>query len=168
MSFNLNNGKVRQIGMVGNKGSNGLCAYNPVDGYVYCSLHSFSAIYRFKLKRGADGWPVLDGEVEPYIENGLGFRDGSITEAQFNEPHGLAIDREGNVYVADTQNQRIRKIDIRTNMVTTIAGNGSKGYKDGEPLDAEFNEPWGVCLDKDEFIYIADKQNHCIRKLAIE
>lgn len=167
MSYNLNSGKVRQIGMIGDKGSNGLCVYNPVDQYVYCSLHSFPAIYRFKLKRGDDGWPELDGEVERYIDNGLGFRDGSVTEAQFNQPHGIAIDKEGNIYVADTGNHRIRKIDIRTNMVTTIAG-GNKGYKDGDPLDAEFNEPWGVCLDKDEFIYIADKQNHCIRKLAIE
>lgn len=168
MSYNLANGKVRQIGVVGNKGSNGLCAYNPVDGYIYCALHSFPAIYRFRIKRGADGWPEMDGEVERYIDNGMGFRDGSVTEAQFNEPRGLAIDKEGNIYVADVMNHRIRKIDIKTNMVTTIAGNGTAGYKDGDPLDAEFNQPWGVCLDKDEFIYIADKNNHCIRKLAIE
>lgn len=168
MSYNLDNGKVRQIGVVGNKGANGLCAYNPVDGYVYCALHSFPAIYRFKLKRGADGWPEMDGEAERYIDNGMGFRDGSVTEAQFNEPRGIAIDKEGNIYVADVMNHRIRKIDIKTNMVTTIAGNGTAGYKDGDPLDAEFNQPWGVCLDKDEFIYIADKNNHCIRKLAIE
>lgn len=168
MSYNLANGKVRQIGVVGNKGSNGLCAYNPVDGYIYCALHSFPAIYRFRIKRGADGWPEMDGEVERYIDNGMGFRDGSVTEAQFNEPRGLAVDKEGNIYVADVMNHRIRKIDIKTNMVTTIAGNGTAGYKDGDPLDAEFNQPWGVCLDKDEFIYIADKQNHCIRKLAIE
>lgn len=167
MSYNLASGKVRQIGQVGNKGSNGLCAYNPVDKYVYCALHSFPAIYRFKLKRGDDGWPELDGEVERYIDNGMGFRDGSVTEAQFNEPRGIAIDKEGNVYVADVMNHRIRKIDTKTNMVTTIAG-GNKGYKDGDPLDAEFNQPWGLALDKDEFIYIADKQNHCIRKLAIE
>lgn len=168
MSYNLTSGKVRQIGQVGNKGSNGLCAYNPVDKYVYCALHSFPAIYRFKLKRGDDGWPELDGEVERYIDNGMGFRDGSVTEAQFNEPRGIAVDKEGNVYVADVMNHRIRKIDTKTDMVTTIAGTGTAGYKDGDPLDAEFNQPWGIALDKDEFIYIADKQNHCIRKLAIE
>lgn len=168
MSYNLSNGKVRQIGQIGNKGSQGLCAYNPVDKYVYCVLHSFPAIYRFKLKRGDDGWPELDGEIERYIDNGMGFRDGSVTEAQFNEPRGIAVDKEGNVYVADVMNHRIRKIDIKTGMVTTIAGTGTPGYKDGDPLDAEFNQPWGIGLDKDDFIYIADKQNHCIRKLAIE
>ena len=46
-----------------NVGSNGLCAYNPVDKYVYCVLHSKSAVYRFKLTRDTDGWPALDGAV---------------------------------------------------------------------------------------------------------
>lgn len=161
-------GPTQKIGTVGIKGSNGLCAYNPVDHYVYCSLHSHSAIYRFKLKRDESGWPVLDGSVEAYINNGMGFADGSVQEAKFIEPHGIAIDAEGYVYVADTGNHRIRKIDTKTGMVTTIAGTGNAGYKDGDPADAEFKSPWGVCIDKNGFIYIADKGNYCIRKLAIE
>lgn len=160
--------QARQIGTVFSGGTNGLCAYNPMDGYIYCVLHQPSAILRFKVKRGSDGWPELDGEVENFCNNGFGFREGHISEAQFSSPHGLAIDKEGNIYIADSNNHRIRKIDFKTKNVTTAAGNGSAGYKDGAPEDAQFNQPWGVCLDKDEFIYIADKNNHCIRKLAIE
>lgn len=164
----LNPNKAKRIGTLYNVGSNGLCAYNPVDKYVYCVLHSKSAVYRFKLTRDTDGWPALDGDIEEYIPGaGAGFRDGDVQEAQFNEPRGIAIDKEGNLYIADVNNHRIRKVDTKLNIVTTIAGSG-KGYKDGDPLEAQFNQPWGVYLDKNEFLYIADQNNHCIRKLAIE
>lgn len=164
----LNPNKAKRIGTLYNTGSNGLCAYNPVDKYVYCVLHSKSAVYRFKLTRDTDGWPALDGDIEEYIPGaGAGFRDGDVQEAQFNEPRGIAIDKEGNLYIADVNNHRIRKVDTKLNIVTTIAGSG-KGYKDGDPLEAQFDQPWGVYLDKNEFLYIADQNNHCIRKLAIE
>lgn len=129
----LNPNKAKRIGTLYNVGSNGLCAYNPVDKYVYCVLHSKSAVYRFKLTRDADGWPALDGDIEEYIPGaGAGFRDGDVQEAQFNEPRGIAIDKEGNLYIADVNNHRIRKVDTKLNIVTTIAGSG-KGYKDGDP-----------------------------------
>ena len=155
----LNPNKAKRIGTLYNVGSNGLCAYNPVDKYVYCVLHSKSAVYRFKLTRDTDGWPALDGDIEEYIPGaGAGFRDGDVQEAQFNEPRGIAIDKEGNLYIADVNNHRIRKVDTKLNIVTTIAGSG-KGYKDGDPLEAQFNQPWGVYLDKNEFLYIADQNN---------
>ena len=161
----LNPNKAKRIGTLYNVGSNGLCAYNPVDKYVYCVLHSKSAVYRFKLTRDTDGWPALDGDIEEYIPGaGAGFRDGDVQEAQFNEPRGIAIDKEGNLYIADVNNHRIRKVDTKLNIVTTIAGSG-KGYKDGDPLEAQFDQPWGVYLDKNEFLYIADQNNHCILSL---
>ena len=164
----LNPNKAKRIGTLYNVGSNGLCAYNPVDKYVYCVLHSKSAVYRFKLTRDTDGWPALDGDIEEYIPGaGAGFRDGDVQEAQFNEPRGIAIDKAVNLYIADVNHHRIRKVDTKLNIVTTIAGSG-KGYKDGDPLEAQFDQPWGVYLDKNEFLYIADQNNHCIRKLAIE
>lgn len=86
-------------------------------------LHSKSAVYRFKLTRDTDGWPALDGDIEEYIPGaGAGFRDGDVQEAQFNEPRGIAIDKEGNLYIADVNNHRIRKVDTKLNIVTTIAG----------------------------------------------
>lgn len=85
-------------------------------------VHSKSAVYRFKLTRDTDGWPALDGDIEEYIPGaGAGFRDGDVQEAQFNEPRGIAIDKEGNLYIADVNNHRIRKVDTKLNIVTTIA-----------------------------------------------
>lgn len=167
MKYNAKNSK--KIGQIGTTGANSLAVYNPIDKYYYISLNNFNAIYRFKLKMGADGWPELDGEIEHYLDNGSGYADGGKDEARFNAPQGIAVDSEGNIYVADKGNHCIRKIDTRVNIVTTIAGiPRSAGYKDGDPLDAQFNNPWGLCFDKDDILYIADQSNHCIRKLAIE
>lgn len=160
-------GQSRQIGIVHNAGSNGFMAYNPMDGYIYCTLNNPCAIHRFKIKKGADGWPEMDGEPEVFCSNGYGFRDGPITEAQFAQPRGIAIDAEGNIYIADVENHRIRKIDFKTKNVTTVAGS-SAGYKDGAPEDALFKRPYGIDIDKDGIIYIADRDNHCVRRLAIE
>ena len=140
----------------------------PVDKYVYCVLHKlkvqFIALSSHAIRTVGQSrrrhWRIYSGA-------GAGFRDGDVQEAQFNEPRGIAIDKEGNLYIADVNNHRIRKVDTKLNIVTTIAGSG-KGYKDGDPLEAQFNQPWGVYLDKNEFLYIADQNNHCIRKLAIE
>ena len=167
MKFNQNN--CRKIGQIGNTGANSLAAYNPVDKYTYVSCNNFNAVFRFKLKMGTDGWPELDGTIEEYLNNGLGYADGGKDEAKFNSPQGIAIDSEGNVFIADRGNHCIRKIDIHTNIVTTVAGiPNTPGYKDGDPLDAQFQDPWGLCFDKDDILYIADQTNHCIRKLAIE
>lgn len=157
-----------QIGVVRQGGSNSPMVYNPVDGYIYCSLHTQSGIYRFKLKNGPEGYPVFDGDVEEYINNGAGFADGGVDEARFNQPHGIAVDSEGDLYVADTMNHRIRKINTKTNTVITVAGTTVASYKDDVPEEALFNQPWGVFVDKNDFVYIADGKNFCIRKLAIE
>ena len=161
--------RCRQIGRIGTTGANSLAAYNPVDKYTYISCNNFNAIYRFKLKMGTDGWPELDGEIEHYLDNGAGYADGDTSEAKFNAPQGIAVDSEGNVYVADRGNHCIRKIDTSTNIVTTVAGiPNTPGYKDGDPLESQFNNPWGLGFDKNDILYIADQTNHCIRKLAIE
>lgn len=159
--------KATQIGTIGPSG-NGFLVYNPLDKYVYLSTHANSTIYRFKIKKNEKGIPVIDGDFEEYLNNGAGFSDGGIDEARFNQPRGMAVDSKGFLYVADASNHRIRRIDTKHNVVTTIAGTGEKGYEDGEPLMAKFNTPWGIGIDKNDFIYIADSQNHCIRKLAIE
>lgn len=164
----LNPNKAKRIGTLYNTGSNGLCAYNPVDKYVYCVLHSKSAVYRFKLTRDADGWPALDGDIDEYIPGaGAGFRDGDVQEAQFKEPRGIAIDKEGNLYIADVGNNRIRKVDTKLNVVTTIAGSGAAGYKDGDPLEAQFNQPWGVYLDKMNFFTLQIKTTTASENLLL-
>ena len=89
---------------------------------------------------------------------------GSATSAELYYPTGLAIDRADNIYIADEDNNRIRKVD-RNGIITTIAGNGIGGYSgDGGPATtAELNFPGGVAVDKQNNIYIADASNNRIR-----
>ncbi len=89
------------------------------------------------------------------------------TTAQLNTPRALALDAEGNILVADFNNQRIRKLTPGAN-ITTIAGTGSAGFSgDGGPATAaQLQSPSGVTVDSQNSVYIADYGNHRIRKLS--
>lgn len=95
-----------------------------------------------------------------------GFIDGQGTAAAFALPSGVAVDDNGIVYVADMRNNRIRKI-TPDGTVTTLAGSGVKGFADGNGKSASFNEPRGVAVDRSGNVYIADRDNHRIRKITI-
>lgn len=106
------------------------------------------------------------GNVTTYAGNGSqGFKDGTASEAQFSSPAGMATDAAGNLYVADMGNHRIRKIDLN-GQVTTIAGSGESGYSEGSALQAKFNYPSDVAIDPSGILYVADQENHSIRKLS--
>ncbi|MBV8389996.1 MAG: hypothetical protein JO080_09380 [Mucilaginibacter sp.] len=94
-----------------------------------------------------------------------GSKDGTGTGAQFNQPHALAIDSSGNVYVADAGNNLIRKINSQ-GVVTTIAGSGSPGSQNGVGPAASFNGPFGIAVDADGNLYVADSNNNLIRKIS--
>jgi len=93
---------------------------------------------------------------------------GAATLAQFNNPTDIFLDVSGNIYIADYENHRVRKINT-TGVITTIAGNGVPGYSgDGGPATlAELNKPQGVCVDATGNVFIADANNGCIRKVTI-
>lgn len=107
---------------------------------------------------------VLAGTVSggpPY-----GHADGVGTAAQFSIVNGIALDSAGNLYVTDTDNQTIRKIAPDTT-VTTIAGMpGVAGTADGTGSAARFNNPWGLAIDAQGNLYIADSGNNTIRKMT--
>ena len=88
----------------------------------------------------------LDGTVATLAGSVEGFIDGSGSAAAFNTPSGLALDREGNLYVADTGNHAIRKVTPQ-GVVTTLAGDGVAGSNDGHAAQARFNGPLGVAVD---------------------
>ena len=96
-----------------------------------------------------------------------GHTDGAAASATFRNPQGIAVDLHGNVYVADSVNQVIRKITISTSIVSTVAGNGLAGYSGdgGAALNAMIDTPTGVALDAGGNLFIADQGNSLIRRV---
>ncbi len=109
-----------------------------------------------------------NGNVSTFAGNGTGsFADGPAENAEFYLPSGVVVDGQGNVFVADQGNSRVRKIDAQGN-VTTVAGNGHVGHMDGTGGPngtAEFDTPLGVTLDNQGNIFVADKLDESVRKI---
>lgn len=95
------------------------------------------------------------------------FADGIGTAASFAQPHGGALDNNGNLYVGDHSNHRIRKVVLATGVVTTVAGNGTVGATDGTGANANFWSPVGVAYDGQGNLYIGDTGNTRIRKVVL-
>src|SRR6202522_4270858 len=91
------------------------------------------------------------------------------TSAELNYPEGVAVDSAGNIYIADQQNSRIRKVTASTGIISTVAGNGTAGYSGdgGLATSAELRNPRGVTVDASGNIYIADSGNSCIREVIV-
>jgi len=92
---------------------------------------------------------------------------GTATTAQLNNPSGIAIDVAGNLYIADTNNNRIREV-LSSGTIVTLAGNGTKGYSGdgGSATDAQLASPNSVAVDAVGNLYVADMSNHRVRKVA--
>lgn len=94
---------------------------------------------------------------------------GAATSAQLNYPAGIAIDGSGNIYFADQGNQRIRKINSSTGIISTIAGTGTAGFSGdgGSASSAQINNPAAVAVDGSGNVYISDQYNQRIRKITL-
>ncbi|MBX9659575.1 MAG: hypothetical protein K2X00_13480 [Nitrospiraceae bacterium] len=113
---------------------------------------------------------AASGKIETVAGTGQqGFSgDGDLaTEAQLNSPSGVAIDDKGNIIIADSFNNRIRIVDARTGIISTVAGTGEQGCSgdDGLAVRAQLSGPTGLALSADGALFIADSGNHRIRKL---
>ncbi|MEO8379042.1 MAG: IPT/TIG domain-containing protein, partial [Acidobacteriota bacterium] len=109
---------------------------------------------------------TLDGVVSTFAGSGRGEdRDGSGRDAGFKEPSGLTIDQDGNLYVADTGNDKIRRV-TPAGVVTTVAGAGRTGLANGPALQALFKKPQGIAIGTDGVLYVADSGNHVLRRIA--
>ncbi|HEY8504064.1 MAG TPA: hypothetical protein VIL46_05740, partial [Gemmataceae bacterium] len=90
---------------------------------------------------------------------------GPATEATLNEPYGVKIDADGNLYLVDRLNFCVRKVDAKTGVITTVAGTGKSGYSgDGGPAaKAMMREPNGIALDGKGKLYVADVRDQRVR-----
>jgi uncharacterized protein (TIGR03437 family) len=112
---------------------------------------------------------ISNGVITTVAGNGsFGFSgdNGPATNAQLNFPEGVAVDSAGNLYIADSGNDRVRKVS--NGVITTVAGNGSDGFSgdNGPAASAQLNFPEGVAVDSAGNLYIADSGNSCIRKVV--
>jgi len=94
-----------------------------------------------------------------------GVQNGAAGVAQFHNPFGVATDSSDNVYVADENNHMIRKITPQ-GVVSTYAGTGQAGHRDGAGVSAQFEFPAGVAVDSSGNVYVADSRNHRIRRIT--
>jgi DNA-binding beta-propeller fold protein YncE len=100
-------------------------------------------------------------------EKGYAGDGGPATQALLNGPFDVGFDSGGNLYFSDTFNHCIRRVDLRTGIITTCAGCGEAGYSGdgGLATRARFNEPYGIAVDQAGNIYVADRHNHCVRRI---
>jgi sugar lactone lactonase YvrE len=117
--------------------------------------------------RSQDGSNVVVNEEDGYGGNyGFSGDGGPAYLASLESPQGLAIDPAGNLYVADTGNQRIRRVDANTQIITTYAGGGSILGDGGAATSATLSSPAGLATDSAGNLYIADSGNNRIRKIT--
>jgi len=105
------------------------------------------------------------GVVSTIAGSGVsGIKNGDASSAQFSHPRGIGLDQQGNLYVTDSSNHQIRKITC-SGVVSTLAGS-ARGYKDGIGSQAQFDYPFGIMIDKEGNLLVADSNNHRIRKVT--
>ncbi|MCB2408790.1 NHL repeat-containing protein [Hymenobacter lucidus] len=127
--------------------------------------------------KGKDPDPQLTGYTVSTLVGtnaGTGYVDGTGSAVRFASPQGLAADAQGNVYVADSDNHRIRRVSA-AGVVSTLAGSGATGsqnggrnggYTDGPVAQAMFSQPHDVALDAQGTLYVADMGNYLVRKIS--
>lgn len=138
-------------------------AVNPKTGDVYICEREGNTIRKVDSRTGI---------ITPFAgtgQKGYNGDGGPASAATFNGPKGLFCDRDGNLFIVDTENHAIRRVDNKTGILTTVAGGRRGSEGDGGPATAAgLNRPHGAALGPDGNLYIADSENNRIRQVRAQ
>ena len=133
------------------------------DSELWVALREGHSVFKLDLNAGT--WHHIAGSGK----KGFSGDGGDPLEATFNGPKGIAVGPKGNIYIVDTENQAIRKLDLKNDVITTLAGQGPEhrgGAGDGGPAtESEMDRPHGICIDAYGGVYIGDTLNHRVRRV---
>jgi len=128
------------------------------EGNLWIALREGNAVFKLDLANGTAHHIAGNGK-KGFTGNG-----GPAAEATLNGPKGLTVGRDGNVYIADTENHAIRMIDVKRGTIELVAGTGARGDgPDGDPPQCQLSRPHGIFVDADGSIFIGDSENHRLR-----
>ena len=139
----------------------------------------------YAVARGPDGWLYIcdmdnhrirrvnaEGTIETYAgsnERGYSGDGGAADRAKLNQPYEMAWDKEGHLYFVEVGNHCVRRVDAKTQVITTVAGTGVAGFSgDGGPaIKAQFNQPHSLAFDTSGQLFVCDILNHRIRMIDV-
>ncbi len=143
--------------------------FYPQDAAIDSSGNIYVAeLYNFRIRKLSYSESSTSSLIIDTVA-GTGSGDGgAATSGMLNSPHGVKVDSSGNMYIADYLNQKIRKV-TSTGTISTVAGTGYSNYYGSniQATSALFRNPYGIGLDSSNNIYIADRNNHVIRKITV-
>jgi len=127
-------------------------------GNMWLALREGNAVYKLDMKRGTIHHVAGTGK-KGFTGNG-----GPAKDATLSGPKGIAVARNGNVYLADTESHSVRMIDVKTGKLELVAGTGEQGDgPDGDPLKCRMNRLHGIFVDADGSVFIGDTSTHRVR-----
>ncbi|HLE39501.1 MAG TPA: NHL repeat-containing protein, partial [Acidimicrobiia bacterium] len=143
--------------------------YNPTGVAVDGGGNVFIADFFNHRVRRVDAGTGLISTIAGIGTAGFSGDGAAATDAKLNSPYGVAVDGAGNVFIADTSNHRVRRVDVGTGLISTIAGTGTFGFSgDGAAAtSAKLNSPFGVAVDGVGNVFIADSSNHRVRRVDV-
>jgi quinohemoprotein ethanol dehydrogenase len=187
MAYSADKGEKLLEVQTGLRGGMGPPVTYMLDGKQYVSFMGGTGVITTQLPGGANanaaGRPalpklltfVIDGKTpmpsdNPTVSTVLGTGVKGYSDTQVNNPYGMTMGPDGALYFCDVDNQRIRRLDLTTKQVTTIAGDGQRGYKgDGGPaVAASLSAPHELAFDSKGDLYFAERDNHVIRKVDMK
>jgi len=135
-----------------------------LEGNLYVALREGNAVYR--IDAGTDPHVQRVHHIAGTGEQGYSGDGGPARLAKLSGPKGIAYAPDGSLYIADTESHTIRRVDLKTGIIQTVAGTGQRGYgPDGDPLGCRLSRPHGLFVAADGAVYIGDSESHRIRLL---